>query len=379
VAHLTLPPPAASAAPAPARLDPEREVADDLVLETFAGVVPALARELEALPGVTVRERRAASVAVRLEGAPRALVPVLLATAVGIELVPPAAPDLGAEATGAPDPAARAAAALAASRERGLAGALRGELAFRVGASVPERWAVRDAVGARLGWPERPRAWELNLEAVDGALVAQVGALHRPRRLGALERIPASAAPVLAAYAALRAGVPDGDVVLDPFCGAGTMLVEAARRAQVGELVGLDLDAAALEVARRNLDGPGDGLLPRTAAPVRLEHADARAVPLPDGAVDRVVTNLPFGKRVGRHRENEELYRAAAGELARVLRVGGRAALVTEHKRPLRDAIAAEARLRAVDERVVDTGKVQPSVFVVERVQPRRPRRHRGV
>ncbi len=340
--------------PAPARVDLERPVAGEVVLETFAGVAGALAREAQALPGVTVREQRRASVAVRLEGPVSALVPVRLAGAVSVAL----------------GPAEEVADALAAAREQGLLAALEGELAFRVGA-IAERWAVRDAIAARLGWPERPRAWEVNVEQADGVLVAQVGALHRPRRLGSLERVPASAPPVLAAYAAQRAGVRAGDVVLDPFCGAGTMLVEAARRADVRELLGLDLDAAALALARQNLGTPGDGLLPRPTPPARLLEADARAAPLPDGCADRAVANLPFGKRVGRHRENEELYRAAASELARLLGVGGRAALLTEHKRPLRDAVAAEPRLRMVDERVVDTGKVQPSVFVVDRAAPR--------
>jgi tRNA G10 N-methylase Trm11 len=81
-------------------------------------------------------------------------------------------------------------------------------------------------------------------------------------------------------------GVGPGDVVLDPCCGAGTLAVEAARAGAAA--LGADLDPAALSAAARNGRG----------ADVRWLRADAGALPVAAGSVDRVLVNPPWGRRV---------------------------------------------------------------------------------
>jgi tRNA (guanine6-N2)-methyltransferase len=110
-----------------------------------------------------------------------------------------------------------------------------------------------------------------------------------------------------------------GQKVLDPCCGTGTILVEAAKCRAIAQ--GGDAHRAAVEVAQLNT---------RTANVVaRIEQWDARALPLPDDYIDRIVTNLPWGRQVRVDRDLASFYKGVCGELHRVLSSAGRIAILT--------------------------------------------------
>lgn len=138
------------------------------------------------------------------------------------------------------------------------------------------------------------------------------------------EHVLASLRPTVAAAMVRLAGLGPGMTVLDPMCGAGTILAEAievakARRGGRVEVIGGDLDPNAVFVASQNLAGVG---------PAHLARWDARRLPLPAASVDRVVSNPPFGKQLASVDEIGPLYAAAAAEWDRVLRPSGRAVLL---------------------------------------------------
>lgn len=89
--------------------------------------------------------------------------------------------------------------------------------------------------------------------------------------------LPASLRPTLAAAMVRLADAKAGQVLLDPLCGAGTILAEALAvlRGTHGQLIGGDQEAAALRAAAANL---------RTAARTHLLRWDARRLPLADAA-----------------------------------------------------------------------------------------------
>ena len=124
--------------------------------------------------------------------------------------------------------------------------------------------------------------------------------------------------PIAAAMLQLVKVLP-GQKVLDPCCGTGTILVEAAKCRAMAE--GGDAHRTAVEVARLNT---------RTANVVaRIEQWDACALPLPDNHIDRIVTNLPWGRQVSVDRDLASFYKGVCAELNRVLRAAGRIALLT--------------------------------------------------
>ncbi len=142
---------------------------------------------------------------------------------------------------------------------------------------------------------------------------------HRPASL----RAPSAAA--LAWLSEPRAD----DVVLDPFCGAATILIERAHLGRYAMLMGSDRDPAALAAARVNVGA--------RYQPIRLENWDAGALPLGDASVDKIVTNLPWGLRYGSHGENRKLYPRWFQEFARVLRSGGVMVMLTAEWRLMRE------------------------------------------
>ncbi len=204
--------------------------------------------------------------------------------------------------------------------------------------------------------------------------------LHRRgfrRHIGAAPlRETVAAAVVLSAF--------DGhDTVVDPFCGAGTLLLEAAdissglapgrqrrfafeqagwfrpglwrevqrqsaaRQQDSGDvlLLGLDADESALEAAARNLRRAGHGS-------VELRNADSTSFDWASVPGERrlLIANLPFGKRLGSPEQSARLHRTFLQQLAR----GGTwdIALLTTRPRALRGI----GGVRVISEQVISSG-----------------------
>jgi SAM-dependent methyltransferase len=142
-----------------------------------------------------------------------------------------------------------------------------------------------------------------------GALPSEHGLDYRPfgnmeSRNGLQERIEI---PLL--LWALR--LPRGGCVLEVGCGRGVALPVLAERLRPSSLVGVDVDGALVEAARRRVVRSG------TRAEVRT--ADVRALPFESGSFDLVID---FGTCY--HVAGGSTGRLAAlNEIARVLRVGG--------------------------------------------------------
>jgi tRNA (guanine6-N2)-methyltransferase len=143
--------------------------------------------------------------------------------------------------------------------------------------------------------------------------------------------MPGSLRPAAAAALAWLSEPAPDDVVLDPLCGAGTVLIERAQLGRYSLLIGGDHDPAALAAARENI-GP-------RYKPIELHQWDAVALALPDASVSKVVTNLPWGVRHGSHEENRRLYPRLIAEFKRVVRKGGLIVMLTGETRLMGDLI----------------------------------------
>jgi 23S rRNA G2445 N2-methylase RlmL len=228
------------------------------------------------------------------------------------------------------------------------------------------RWPVRDHLEAAWSWDNDPGGWQVNVRRHREALVCEIGALYQTARFGRMERIPASTTPVVAAVLARLLKPEPGQLVLDPFCGSGTIVLTVAALEPEVRLLAADVHPGALAAARENLA--------RLGSDCHVVRADAARLPLADASVDRVVANLPFGKRVGSHDVNVGLYPAFLRQLTRVLTGQGRAVLLTDDKRILVDAIQRTANLRVVKEVRLETGGLHPTAYVVTRGRSRRGR-----
>lgn len=320
-------------------LNLDRPVRDRLLLRTVPGAVDYLFEELRTLPGVEVTGRRRDGLVVDVDAALSQLAPIRYFSHAAVLMH------------------AEPAAELLVSASTGALSALTGDqVRFRVGDLGEDRWRLRDALESA-GWVNAPGDWDVNLDSDDDGVIAEIGALHWTKRFGALRRAPASTNPVIAAVMTRLAKIDAGHTVLDPMCGAGSLLVEAGRAARPARLLGADHD-------RRWVGVAGDNLADHDV-PVGLWRGDVRAVPLGDDSVDRVLANLPFGKRVGSHIGNKQLYPKLLREVARLLPPKGRAVLLTEDKRLFTESVQRTRGLRVVKEIVFASGGAHPSAYVV--------------
>ncbi|WP_166664319.1 methyltransferase domain-containing protein [Actinophytocola oryzae] len=188
-----------------------------------------------------------------------------------------------------------------------------------VGRRTYSRYDVEDIVGAvladRLGAvyvsrrdgrvpPRGAVDWRVTLDAT-GVHIGLRGArppLHR--RPWKVASVPGTLHPPVAAAMVRVAGIGHGDLVVDPCCGAGTVLVESP-------VAGVGSDIAGVAAARVNA---------RHRPDIAWLTVDARRLPYPDGSVDHIVTNPPWDRQVRTVGVAGELLR----EWRRVLRPGGR-------------------------------------------------------
>jgi tRNA (guanine6-N2)-methyltransferase len=171
--------------------------------------------------------------------------------------------------------------------------------------------------------------------AVCGIRLSDRTMRHRTYKL---DHVAASLRPTVAAAMVRLAGIGPGMTVLDPMCGAGTILAEAidlARKRGKGgrvRVVGGDIDPNAVFVTSQNLEKLG---------PADLCRWDATDLPLETESVDRIVSNPPFGKQLSSIEQVGPLYQAASLEWDRVLRPGGRAVLLAMEQEGLRRTLQA--------------------------------------
>jgi tRNA (guanine6-N2)-methyltransferase len=167
------------------------------------------------------------------------------------------------------------------------------------------RYDVEEQVGAELsrilgrahasrrgGIPDPGQAamsWRVSI--IDGEAIVGLRWSARPlhRRAYRQATVPGALHPPVAAAMAAISGVRRG-VLLDPFCGSGTILIEAGLQAPELRLVGLDLDPAALTAAAGNAG--------RAVVDVALLRCDSARPPVAPGSASVIVANPPWGNQV---------------------------------------------------------------------------------
>jgi tRNA (guanine6-N2)-methyltransferase len=167
------------------------------------------------------------------------------------------------------------------------------------------------------------------------------------------------------AFAMLHfAGYKAGDVLLDPFVGSGTIALEAAVRYPTNRIVGIDKSERVVKGAQANADILGLKNVELTAANARnLRHVVARA------SVDCIVTNPPWGIRIGKNDEMDDLYRGFLASATEVLKIGGRIACLLVRWEAFLHHCRSSGRWRVTMARPIRTGDITPVLFVVERVE----------
>ncbi|XP_069350464.1 THUMP domain-containing protein 2 isoform X4 [Eulemur rufifrons] len=125
------------------------------------------------------------------------------------------------------------------------------------------------------------------------------------------------------------AEIKAGEFVLDPMCGLGTILLEAAKEWPDVYYVGADVSDSQLLGACDNLQAAG------LKDKIELLKVSVIELPLPSESVDIIISDIPFGKKFKLGKDIKSILQ----EMERVLRVGGTIVLLLseDHHRRLKD------------------------------------------
>ncbi|XP_069439604.1 THUMP domain-containing protein 2 isoform X1 [Ovis canadensis] len=139
----------------------------------------------------------------------------------------------------------------------------------------------------------------------------------------------------MASLAEIKAGA----VVLDPMCGLGTILLEAAKEWPDVYYVGADVSDSQLSGAYDNLRAAG------LKDKIELLRVSVIELPLPSESVDIIISDIPFGKKF---KLGKDIKRTLQ-EMERVLRVGGTIVLLLseDHHRHLKGGEASSGPLNS--------------------------------
>jgi tRNA (guanine6-N2)-methyltransferase len=187
------------------------------------------------------------------------------------------------------------------------------QAAAATGIQRSQRWDFREEHESSLNI----RIFIEHERALVGARLAQRALNQRAYKL---DNLPGSLKPSAAAALNYLAETSAGMRLVDPFCGAGTIPIEAAN--QGCQVLAGDWDEQAVKAARANAARAGQD--------IPIIRWDARRLPLTDESTDRLVSNLPWGRQVQTgDTDLEHLYRDACGEIERILAPGGTAVFLS--------------------------------------------------
>jgi 23S rRNA G2445 N2-methylase RlmL len=190
-----------------------------------------------------------------------------------------------------------------------MADAFGNALAARTGARYLARTATTRPSGAAL-------SFRIHLVEDRATIAVRLGPDTLHRRPYKHRSRPGTLHPPLARAMALVGGAEVAEALVDPFCGAGTICIEAAQVNPSADVTGFDLDPDAIAVAGEHAE--------RAGVRIRLERADAGVLPVEAGAAGAVVTNPPWDRVVEARGSAAGGLEAAAREWLRVTAADGR-------------------------------------------------------
>uniref|UniRef100_A0A3P9MY06 THUMP domain containing 2 n=1 Tax=Poecilia reticulata TaxID=8081 RepID=A0A3P9MY06_POERE len=169
-----------------------------------------------------------------------------------------------------------------------------------------------------LGWKadlKNPKL-EINVYLNDDYCLLGIPLTRLPLANRSYLKTPGLRSTVAWAMASL-AHIEPGSCVVDPMCGVGTILIEAAKEHKAACFLGVDIDDGQLQKAAANV------VFAELQSRVHLLKASSTALPLPSASVDAVVCDLPFGRKFSTRINMAENLPVILSEMERVLRVGG--------------------------------------------------------
>ena len=167
--------------------------------------------------------------------------------------------------------------------------------------------------------------------------------------------------PSLAYVMCMIAELRGEDILLDPFCGSSVIPITSLKYFDIKRVICSDISSKAIYASQQNFQHAGID-----ESKYKLFKSGIEDIYLNKRNVDKIVSNLPFGIRVGNHDKNEDIYSSLELLAKRLLRTKGMLVLLTQEKKLLREVFKKEYwNVKSVLR--VDEGGLLPEVFVIRK------------
>ncbi|NXC16309.1 THUM3 protein, partial [Corythaeola cristata] len=181
------------------------------------------------------------------------------------------------------------------------------------------------------------------------------------------------------AYGMLRLCDPQPtDIIVDPMCGTGAIPIEGAAEWPSCYHIAGDNNPQAVKRAANNIcsllkKNENKESSTSLGIPLDIVQWDICNLPLRTGSVDIIVTDMPFGKRIGSKKKNWDLYPACLMEMGRICTPGtGRAVLLTQDKKCFAKALSRMGHIWRKGQTVwVNVGGLHAAVYLLKRTWER--------
>jgi len=156
--------------------------------------------------------------------------------------------------------------------------------------------------------------------------------------------------------------VKPGEAMLDPMCGSGTIVLEAASlfKDKVRIMAG-DIDEKCVKGTMENARLNG------LEKYIEVKKMDATKLEEHVSSVDKIITNPPYGVRMEK-RNLREFYRKFLISSSKVLNDSGVLTMITLKANMFRHVLFATKRYKIIHERVVEAGGIYPHIFVLQKI-----------
>lgn len=173
--------------------------------------------------------------------------------------------------------------------------------------------------------------------------------------------VPAGLDPSIAYIMCKIANIDSNTILYDPFCGASVLPITAILYFDAKRVICSDISGKAIEMGKSNFRSANI-----CVSKYLLFRSGVCDVRLNKQNVDVIISNLPFGIRVGNHKENIRSYECLERLARRVLRKKGKLVLITQEKKLLREIFKKDYwNVKSILQ--VDSGGLLPEIFLVMR------------
>ncbi len=172
---------------------------------------------------------------------------------------------------------------------------------------------------------------------------------------------PAALKPTIAYAIAMLSQIPQNGVVVDPMCGGGTIPIECYFLNKSLSIYGIDISPKHIHGAK--LNALAAGILNE----IKFIVGDARKLnELINFDVDRMISNLPYGIRIGRKHVLKTLYEKFLKSARQVLKDDGIITLLTTEYKLIKN-VADNLKYTIKSYRRIFHGNLSPFIILLEK------------